>query len=70
MTFNEQINTIQEIAVTYSMHISEVRDSGSCKLHDISGLVNGVSLQICVNYTWNQITYRNRKTNEEKTFKF
>jgi hypothetical protein len=70
MTFNDQINTLQKIATANGMYIGEMRNSGSCELHDISGVVDGVALQICVNYTWYQITYRNTKTGDEKTFKF
>lgn len=68
MTFQQHLNIIQNIITTNNLYVPKTRMSGRCEVHDISGIVEGRSVYIFINYTRQSITWRDQDSGEEKTF--
>lgn len=64
MTFQEQVTTIQNMINHFHVFPTS-RKMGPYEVQDIYFFIGGVSIYCCVNYTKQQVTWRNKDTGEE-----
>ena len=68
MTFQQQLTKIQAMIKHYGNFVPATRKMGPYEVHDLDFYINGVSIYCCVNYTKQEVIWRNKDTGEEVRF--